>query len=129
MQGPRYTGKRARREERLHETRLRQALADLTDCSVCLSTCVEPHALRACGHTFCATCLENWLGRAKTCPVCRAPASMHDAERANGLASIIWWGLKPLMTADEQAAWLGRRKAYHSAVAAEMLRERGVLGH
>ena len=52
MQGPRYTGKRARREERLHETRLRQALADLTDCSVCLSTCVEPHALRACGHTF-----------------------------------------------------------------------------
>ena len=48
-----------------------------TDAAEC-SICIAPHARRgsvklACGHCFHAQCIARWLGRARTCPVCRGP--------------------------------------------------------
>jgi Ring finger domain len=41
-------------------------------CSICLET-VEDEKVRKtklCGHEFCCSCLEKWLGMRKTCPLC-----------------------------------------------------------
>jgi hypothetical protein len=48
-----------------------------TDAAEC-SICIAPHARSgsvklACGHCFHAQCIARWLGRARTCPVCRGP--------------------------------------------------------
>ena len=48
-----------------------------TDAAEC-SICIAPHDRRgsvklACGHCFHAPCIARWLGRARTCPVCRGP--------------------------------------------------------
>jgi hypothetical protein len=49
------------------------AMRDLITCQVCHKFMYEPYAL-SCGHTYCYTCLSQWLGanRKKTCPDCRA---------------------------------------------------------
>ena len=48
-----------------------------TDAAEC-SICIAPHERRGsvklgCGHCFHAPCIARWLGRARTCPVCRGP--------------------------------------------------------
>ena len=48
------------------------AFTDAAECSICIA----PHERRgsvklACGHCFHAPCIARWLGRARTCPVCR----------------------------------------------------------
>ena len=41
-------------------------------CSICLN--VFSHPVRtACGHVFCQSCLQSWLGQKAQCPECRAP--------------------------------------------------------
>ncbi|KAH9845344.1 zinc finger protein, C3HC4 type (RING finger) [Teratosphaeria destructans] len=49
------------------------AMRDLVTCQVCHRFMYEPFQL-SCGHTYCYTCLSQWLGsnRKKTCPDCRA---------------------------------------------------------
>ena len=43
-------------------------------CSICMDTIGrDAHALR-CGHVFHAQCVQRWLGRSATCPVCRQSA-------------------------------------------------------
>ena len=49
---------RAARPLAAHEGRLKEALAELAQCSVCMDTVVEPHALRGCGHAFCGACID-----------------------------------------------------------------------
>ncbi|KAI9366508.1 ATP-dependent protease La domain-containing protein [Pilaira anomala] len=48
------------------------ALKDLLDCSICLSTLVEPITTQ-CGHTFCKDCLIRTMTNLNTrsCPFCR----------------------------------------------------------
>lgn len=61
-----------------HETALKtlntdiDAMRSLVTCQVCHHFMYEPYAL-SCGHTYCYTCLSQWLGsnRKKTCPDCR----------------------------------------------------------
>ncbi|KAK4540312.1 hypothetical protein LTR36_009624 [Oleoguttula mirabilis] len=48
------------------------AMRSLVTCQICHRFMYEPYAL-SCGHTYCYTCLSQWLGnnRKKTCPDCR----------------------------------------------------------
>ncbi|KAK4499959.1 hypothetical protein PRZ48_008145 [Zasmidium cellare] len=47
-------------------------MRQLITCKICQRFLYEPYAL-TCGHTFCYSCLSQWLGqnRKKTCPDCR----------------------------------------------------------
>jgi hypothetical protein len=59
-----------------------------TDAAEC-SICIAPHASRgsvklACGHCFHAQCIARWLGRARTCPVCRGPVGSVGPVGPNG---------------------------------------------
>ncbi|KAF2168943.1 hypothetical protein M409DRAFT_52928 [Zasmidium cellare ATCC 36951] len=47
-------------------------MRQLITCRICQRFLYEPYAL-TCGHTFCYSCLSQWLGqnRKKTCPDCR----------------------------------------------------------
>jgi hypothetical protein len=56
-----------------------------TDAAEC-TICIAPHARRgsvklACGHCFHAQCIARWLGRARTCPVCRGPVGTDESTR------------------------------------------------
>jgi hypothetical protein len=62
-----------------HEQSLRTLHSDLDamrqvmSCRVCQRFLYEPYTL-TCGHTFCYSCLSQWIGqnKKKTCPDCRA---------------------------------------------------------
>ena len=59
-----------------------------TDAAEC-SICIAPHARRgsvklACGHCFHAQCIARWLGRARTCPVCRGPVGPGGTDESTG---------------------------------------------
>lgn len=50
---------------------------DQNKCPVCLemftiSNDVRYRRVQACQHVFCAECLETWLSRKRTCPLCRS---------------------------------------------------------
>ena len=49
-------------------------------CPVCLDAATA--ITTACGHAFCATCIETWVKANPTCPMCRAPLNAIDACRA-----------------------------------------------
>jgi len=58
-------------------------LRDLTDCSICYSTLLEPKIL-PCGHTYCLTCVTR-IYEANSevyfdCPECRAVHSIHPQQ-------------------------------------------------
>ena len=49
-------------------------------CSICLN--VFSHPVRtACGHVFCAACLQSWLPQKAQCPECRAPVTEATRDR------------------------------------------------
>ena len=39
-------------------------------CSICTELMDEPTALIPCMHTFCKKCIDLWMTKAKTCPMC-----------------------------------------------------------
>lgn len=49
------------------------AMRQIVTCKICHRLLYEPYSL-ACGHTYCYSCLSQWLvdSRKKTCPDCRA---------------------------------------------------------
>lgn len=58
----------------LTETRVYNSEADV-QCAICLQDCQQQCILRSikrCGHAFHASCLERWLFRRNTCPICRS---------------------------------------------------------
>ncbi|KAF2212894.1 hypothetical protein CERZMDRAFT_97390 [Cercospora zeae-maydis SCOH1-5] len=60
-----------------HEQSLRalhtdmDAMRQLITCKMCYRFLYEPYGL-TCGHTYCYSCLSQWMATAKTCPDCRA---------------------------------------------------------
>ena len=50
-----------------------EAMRQIVTCKICHRLLYEPYSL-ACGHTYCYSCLSQWLvdSRKKTCPDCRA---------------------------------------------------------
>jgi hypothetical protein len=70
----------------LDEEQIGRALrpAVFTDSATC-SICIAAHGPRGsvllrCGHCYHRECIVPWLGRARTCPLCRARASSDDEE-------------------------------------------------
>ncbi|GMI99045.1 hypothetical protein HRI_003573800 [Hibiscus trionum] len=54
-----------------------------TQCSICLGEYQEKEVLRImpnCGHNFHLSCIDLWLRKQSTCPVCRLP--LHDISEA-----------------------------------------------
>ncbi|KGN46203.1 RING-H2 finger protein ATL5 [Cucumis sativus] len=56
----------------------REAFSSIEDaqCSICLGEYEEKEVLRImpkCGHSFHLTCIDVWLRKQSTCPVCRLP--------------------------------------------------------
>ncbi|USW57804.1 Putative Zinc finger, RING-type [Septoria linicola] len=47
------------------------AMRQLITCKMCYRFLYEPYGL-SCGHTYCYSCLAQWMGNSKTCPDCRA---------------------------------------------------------
>lgn len=60
-----------------HEQSLRalhtdmDAMRHLITCKMCYRFLYEPYGLN-CGHTYCYSCLAQWMCNSKTCPDCRA---------------------------------------------------------
>ncbi|GIZ49147.1 hypothetical protein CKM354_001218300 [Cercospora kikuchii] len=60
-----------------HEQSLRalhtdmEAMRQLITCKMCYRFLYEPYGL-TCGHTYCYSCLSQWMATARTCPDCRA---------------------------------------------------------
>jgi hypothetical protein len=46
-----------------------KALLEEFNCGICLNLIYEC-AVLACGHSFCHSCIKDWLSRSKTCPYC-----------------------------------------------------------
>ena len=105
----------AERPTSRHAARVLTVLRELCECAICLSLVAEPHALPRCGHSFCGSCIANWLARASTCPACRAPVSRGGAERSSALINTMWHAVRPLLPVAEREDWLQRRSAYHQA--------------
>ena len=41
-------------------------------CSICLESCKNPFTSSKCEHTFCNTCILEWMLQHDTCPLCRS---------------------------------------------------------
>jgi hypothetical protein len=41
------------------------------DCPICVDKLTSPRCRLTCGHTFHASCVEKWLRRVPSCPMCR----------------------------------------------------------
>ncbi len=42
------------------------------DCCICLKSVKRSDTTRTtCGHVFCTVCLQEWISRSRTCPMCR----------------------------------------------------------
>ncbi|XP_050406553.2 tripartite motif-containing protein 2 [Patella vulgata] len=57
-----------------------KVLENFLSCIICTETLVNPHQLQ-CQHTFCLTCLENYVEKSKfvnkfPCPICRTPITI-----------------------------------------------------
>lgn len=62
-------------------------------CAICLTDFRERESLRLrllphCGHVFHVTCIDQWLRRQTTCPICRNPALPTPSPYTNPLAAI-----------------------------------------
>lgn len=71
----------------------REAFSSMEDtqCSICLAEYQEKEVLRImpkCGHTFHLSCIDVWLRRKSTCPVCRLPLQDSSGTK-HGRASMI----------------------------------------
>lgn len=44
-------------------------------CSICHDTLTNPIRIASCQHIFCSECIDEWLERESTCPLCRGPVN------------------------------------------------------
>lgn len=88
-------------------------IPDELHCRICTGVFLDPRA-GPCGHTFCGFCLEQWLRRSDSCPLCRGElgADVADCgalrEQCDALPVRCPW----------RCGWSGRRdeRAAHSTV-------------
>ena len=52
------------------------------DCAICLNKVEKENEKLECGHTFCRTCIFEWLIEKKTCPCCRKTVNEFTKYRA-----------------------------------------------
>ena len=74
-----------RRQARAHELWLSSRLSSADkSCAVCYegwSKHTVPVQAPKCGHVFCDRCLDRWLQKSRTCPLCRAHLCREDLRR------------------------------------------------
>lgn len=60
--------------ERQQENILQDQEQHEQQCHICMSSMKEPTAVKGCGHQFCHSCIQQWVGTRQQpcCPVCRA---------------------------------------------------------
>ncbi len=46
-------------------------LCDVSECCICNEAVRKPAIVLECSHIFCEDCLQEWLDRENTCPLCR----------------------------------------------------------
>lgn len=51
------------------------------ECAICFESVCDGRRL-ACDHTFHIGCIDTWLTKSRTCPMCRAAVPVADAELA-----------------------------------------------
>jgi hypothetical protein len=60
----------------------------LPDCPICQDRLRTPLRL-TCGHIFCEDCVEEWLARESTCPMCRATVQQPESKpRGDGATTL-----------------------------------------
>lgn len=52
-------------------------------CPICLDVFNDAVHLDKCGHEFCNSCLELWLSKSLSCPICRKVAKIDDIRPCN----------------------------------------------
>ncbi|CAN8318457.1 unnamed protein product [Cochlearia groenlandica] len=70
-----FLASRPWRRYRTFTIRRRKITAENPYCAICLQNAAEGEKMRritACGHCFHADCIDPWLEKRSTCPVCRA---------------------------------------------------------
>jgi len=53
-------------------------ITEQTECHICLDTLLEGSCMRRlniCSHKFCIDCIDLWLNRCGSCPLCKSPVS------------------------------------------------------
>lgn len=53
-------------------------------CHICLDTCDNPTTVE-CEHTFCYSCIKQWMGIKRQCPVCDEPINVQKYMRKKRL--------------------------------------------
>lgn len=65
---------RAVQEFVAHEAKVerKHGIAEVPQCAVCMDAIKSNAKMIRCGHTFHKTCIDKWVRRSPTCPICRA---------------------------------------------------------
>ena len=67
---------------------LSQLLADAFSCPVCQHWAHPVQIMPECGHVLCLPCSDAWLGRKRSCPVCRAPVHWEPGKDDSGMNQV-----------------------------------------
>ena len=44
--------------------------SEMDECAICLTEDSQDRSVLTCGHSFCRSCIEQWLQKAAVCPMC-----------------------------------------------------------
>ena len=61
--------------------RLISQMRERLECRICLCLMHSDIASLPCQHCFCKMCIDTWLAKQKSCPVCKAPAGRREAHK------------------------------------------------
>uniref|UniRef100_A0A1D1YKF6 RING-H2 finger protein ATL7 n=1 Tax=Anthurium amnicola TaxID=1678845 RepID=A0A1D1YKF6_9ARAE len=86
-------------------------------CSICLGEYQENEVLRimpTCGHEFHRSCIDLWLEKQSTCPICRL--SLDDSCEAKDAASSFHYGRGWALPRAERPRWRDNNQEIHEAL-------------
>lgn len=104
----------------------REAFSSVEDaqCTICLSEYQEKEVLRImpnCGHSFHLSCIDTWLRKQSTCPVCRL--SVQDTFETKHLRTAT---LSTTQSFNSRAEGVGDSQRHEDSISIEL--EPGISG-